>query len=183
MIFQLYYVRMAQLGFIGFVICGLLSATTFAQADVKFIATGWDHMTPAVLLEQTERLQNLPFDERFKLAGQIVRRGQLAGIIFDPEPYYLPKVQLMANQQGTNNPQSWEEFQKIARLRGHQTMKAFAAEAPNAKILCYYWLSKVSGGVDPEGNTVTTRNQWYELLPSFADGWYAELADGMNQKT
>lgn len=107
---------------------------------------------------------------RFKIAGQIVRRNRLAGIIFDPEPYVKNQRQFMVR--------AGSDFLQTARKaeqRGREVMMAFGKEAPSARILAYYWLSTIDYGRTASGLGVTLRNQWYELLPSFAEGLYSAM--------
>lgn len=116
-------------------------------------------------------------ESRFRIAGQLVRRGELAGIIFDPEPYDKDLRQFVIPR--TRMPgRDFEDFQVQAATRGRALMRAFAAEAPRAKILCYYWLSAVERS-DSRYGSIVVSGQWYELMPAFAEGFYAELKPEM----
>ncbi len=108
--------------------------------------------------------------DKFRLAGQIVRRGKLAGIFFDPEPYD-PKYRQFAYEGQSGVFHDITETRAKVKERARQTMTALASEAPRAKILSLYWLSDVVQGQDAAGSLVTARAQHYELLPDWAQGW------------
>lgn len=107
----------------------------------------------------------------WRLAGEIVRRGKLAGVIFDPEPYTGKFRQFQRSLQPQFKLHSKAAYLVEARRRGREVMRAFAAEAPHATILCYYLFNQIQ---KPSAD-----NQPYDLLPAFVDGWFDAMPSGI----
>jgi len=105
--------------------------------------------------------------EHWRLAAKIAKEGGLVGIIFDPEPYSLPSEQFNESAQVDRADHSDSDYQKEARLRGSQVIKAVSSVFPDAVILMYYSYN----GVSVNRTSQIVPNQTYQLLPAFLNGF------------
>jgi hypothetical protein len=117
--------------------------------------------------------------QHFRLAAQIVRRGKLDGIAFDPEPYIQPHGAFAYSKQPQKSTKTFAEYQAKVKVRAAEIMTVMAEEAPNMKILCLHWLNSVNAAPMADGLWKPTIGQQFDLLPAWAQGWVETMPTTM----
>ena len=129
--------------------------------------------------------------EHWRVAARLARRGNLRGLLFDPEPYTEPFEQFNYNVQAGALDHSFEEYAEAARRRGRQVMQAVADEFPTTEIFAYFLTSYFVHDHAFRGPSPVTEDgrredfSWclaghkYGLLPSFLSGWIEASPPGL----
>ena len=115
----------------------------------------------------------------FGVLSHIAAEARLRGLMIDPEHYgYLLFSYSVQRKQLEH---SFEDYEKMAHLRGQQVMRAIAAESPDAVLFSFYAYSVVFSQMKGQ---LTLQETNYALLPAFYDGLldampkHARLIDG-----
>jgi hypothetical protein len=106
-----------------------------------------------------------PVIHNARMTARLVRRGGLAGILFDVEQY---EGRLFSyNDQSGREPRPPEAYLAQVRRRGREVMRAFQAEAPGLTVFLTFGYNLP--GLYPDS---------YGLLAAFLDGLFEEAAGG-----
>lgn len=104
-------------------------------------------------------------ENNFRIVAKIAADGRAKGLIFDPEHYGYMLFSYQSQSKQVDH--TYEEYQRMARQRGREVMKAIASEFPDATLLSFY------------GHTLLLKEfrgrrsfaeADYNLLPAFYDG-------------
>ena len=129
--------------------------------------------------------------EHWRLAARLAKRGKLRGLMFDPEPYTKPFEQFNYDAQPDAENHAFADYAKAARKRGHEIMRAVAAEYADAEFFSYFLMSYLvhdhwHRGPSPiDANGRRADFDWclaghnYGLLPAFLSGLLAASPQSM----
>lgn len=126
----------------------------------------------AVSLEAYTRDLNWFDDSRWRIIAnnfgvlsRIAAEARLKGLILDPEHYGYRLFSYPLQRRQLDRP--FEEYVKIARLRGQQVMRAIANQIPAPVLLSFYGHSLLLREIKGK---ITLREAEYGLMPGFYDG-------------
>ena len=120
--------------------------------------------------------------EHWRLAARLAKRGNLRGLMFDPEPYQKPFQQFSYDAQPDAYDHPFAEYALAARQRGRDVMQAIAKEFPTAEFFSYFLMSYLVNDHQHRGPSPIIGDQrredfdWclaghnYGLLPAFFSG-------------
>lgn len=109
--------------------------------------------------------------EHWRLLARTAKRGGLAGLMFDPEPYEKPWMQFRYRSQAGRKAHALDEYRAKARERGRAVMDAVASEFPDATVFCFRLLSDLAWVPGRRRADALLANEPFGLLPPFLDGW------------
>ncbi len=114
-----------------------------------------------------------------RLVAKAGRIGHCVGLCWDPEPYGTNPWEY--KRFSMNGKRSFEECEKMVRLRGEQFMRAIRSEMPTPKILTFFQLSGFGHlclPMSPKDRAEKLSQDGYALLPAFLMGMLDEIGEG-----
>ncbi len=145
-----------------------LKATKFSKFTHNFVLL-W--MTPEKGWDWFSDSDWAASEQNIHLFAEIVKKGRLTGIAFDPEAYGINpwNYSEVPSAKGKSFGQHWQQVRK----RGVQFMQALQNQLPNVKLLCFFQMSNLLDFMDePDEAKLMSKlsTHAYGLLPAFLNG-------------